>query len=140
MDRATFCKMLVISKARSKTATIDICAGMRTMPTGVTRIEKGLNNFQMDRCLKYLSIIKYHIELDDDFGNTYAIYGNPDIIAFIKDVLSDRSKPAISKELGCDRSYLRLVLSGAHVMSVDNFLKLSDIVGYEVSLMPNANE
>ena len=113
---------------------------MRTMPTGVTRIEKGLNNFQMDRCLRYLSIIKYHIELDDDFGNTYAIYGNSDIIAFIKDVLSDRSKPSISKELGCDRSYLRLVLSGAHVMSVDNFLKLSDIVGYEVSLMPNANE
>lgn len=137
MDRTTFCKMLAIAKERSGKTTSDICFDMRSLITSVRRIEHGETNFQMDRCLKYLSTIGYHIVASDNEAD-YAIVTEADLAKFIKDSLSGRSRSKISIELGCNRSYLRLIENGTHIIAIDKFLKFCEVVGCDLTL--NANE
>ena len=136
MDRSTFCKMLVICKRKSGKSTSELCYDMRVLPTSITRIEKAQTNFQMDRCLSYLNLVGYHIELS---GNEieYVIRSESDIVEYIKNELDGRSRSKVSIDLGCDRSYLRHIEQGTHGITIDKFLKFNEIVGCDLYLIKN---
>lgn len=138
MERQKFCKMLEMARGYSQKTTGDLSYEMRMPPQNIRRIERGLFNFRMDRCLNYLEHIGYCIGLEKR-GNDLVIVKYEDILEWFAENRKS-SRPSIASDLGVDRSYIRLIEGGKHRMSVDLFLKLAEMFSYNLTLVPNEDE
>ena len=142
MDRITFCKMLAIAKKHSKVTTSDICFAMHKLPTDVRRIERGLFNFRMDRCIEYLSVIGHCLYMEALRGTEYCrLRSYQDIVDWLSRLMEGQSYPKINDAIGFSRGYLRSLAEGKAVMSIDKFLAIAEYFHYSVKLCKaNAKE
>lgn len=139
MERQKFCKMLEIARGYSEKTTSTLSYDMRMPPQNIRRIERGLFNFRMDRCLNYLEHIGYSIFLEKD-GEEVVIARYEDILAWFSNNRGKLSRPSLASDMGVDRSYIRLIESGQHKISVDLFLKLVEMFSYNLTLVPNEDD
>jgi len=136
MDRAKFCKMLLIAKEYSSKTTSEISFDMRILPGGLRRIERGLFAFRMDRCLAYLSYIGYHIRMKKG-ESVVDVLQYQDIIDWFVEQRRDKPKTRLAADLGIDRTYFLPIENGENIISIDIFLKFADYFQYSLTLTPN---
>ena len=134
MNRQNFCNLLETARGKSGKTTSEMSYDLRMPPQNIRRIERGLFNFRMDRCLNYLNYIDYYINLTKD-DEDVVISRYEDILEWFSDNKGKTSRPSIASDMGVDRSYIRLIENGAHKISVDLFLKLAEMFGFDISLV-----
>ena len=135
MNRLNFCSMLEKAREKSGKTTSEMSYDLRMPPQNIRRIERGLFNFRMDRCLNYLNYIGYYIYITNNVEDV-AIEKYEDILEWFSENKGKSSRPSIASDLGVDRSYIRLIENGQHKISVDLFLKLADMFSFDITLSP----
>lgn len=136
MDRITFSNMLVEAKRSAGIKLKDLVAGLHVLPTHIYRIEKGSHNFSVEKCLPYLSLIGYSLKLSKE-ETVFLVHNNADLIAWESQVRGDIAKMTFSNSIGYKKSRIFYIENGRDLMSIDMMLKIAEVYGYTVEIVPN---
>lgn len=134
MNRNEFCNMILELRKNSEIKMADICANMGVLPTAVYRIERGSGNFEFGKALSYLASINYSLALTKD--NEYvAISDIASIATWLKDARKGAySQRSLAEAVGCTYPTIANIERGSNKVTVDNFLKLVDVLGYTIKI------
>lgn len=136
MDRITFSNMLTEARISSGISLKDLVFGIQVMPTNIYRIEKGKHSFAVEKCLPYLDYIGYSIKLSKGESVLF-VRDNADLITWETQIRGTISKRAFSKSIGYNNSRIFYIETGEDAMSIDMMLKIAEVYGYNVEIVPN---
>ena len=141
MDRYEFCHILTSARKASKTKMKQLCVALDIMPSGINIIEKGGVNFNLERVLTYLDTIKHFIILEPKnkeflikgYDDLFIISNYNDAVKFIKTTREGKySQRAIAEMIGNSCNNIVDIETKKHIMGIDTFLKIVDVLGYEL--------
>lgn len=136
MNRSEFCNIILELRKNSNTKMADICANMGVLPTAVYRIERGSGNFEIGKALSYLVSINYSLVLTKD--NEHIVISNiMSIATWLKDARKGLyTQRSLAEVVGCTYPTIANIERGSNKVTVDNFLKLVDTLGYTIKIEP----
>lgn len=136
MDRITFAKMIVNARTSSGLTMKTIMLGLKTLPSNIYKIEKGACSFSVEKCLPYLSFLGYSIKLSKE-GFVTIVHSNSDLIEWEKNIRGIVPQIVFSESISYDKSCISYIEAGKHSMSIDMMLKIAEVYGYTVEIVPN---
>ena len=136
MDRITFSNMLTEARISSGMSLKDLVFGIQAMPTNIYRIEKGKHSFAVEKCLPYLDYIGYSIKLSKGESVLF-VHNNADLIAWEIKIRGTISQAIFSESIGYNKSRIFFIETGKDKMSIDMMLKIAEVYGYTVEIVPN---
>ena len=136
MDRITFSNMLTEARISSGVSLKDLVFGIQVMPISIYRMEKGKHSFAVEKCLPYLDYIGYSIKLSKGESVLF-VHDNADLITWETQIRGAISQRAFSKSIGYNNSRIFYIETGKDVMSIDMMLKIAEVYGYTVEIVPN---
>lgn len=128
--------MLTEARISSGMSLKDLVFGIQVMPTNIYRIEKGKHSFAVEKCLPYLDYIGYSIKLSKGESVLF-VHDNADLITWETQIRGAISQRAFSKSIGYNNSRMFYIETGKDVMSIDMMLKIAEVYGYAVEIVPN---
>lgn len=136
MDRITFTNMLVEARRSSGVSLKDLLIALQAWPTQLYNIEKGKHSFAVEKCLPYLDYIGYSIKLSKGESVLF-VHDNADLITWETQIRGAISQRAFSKSIGYNNSRIFYIETGKDKMSIDMMLKIAEVYGYTVEIVPN---
>ena len=134
MTREDFCNLLADTKAKIGLTTTDISFDMRMQLSTLNRLEKGKTNFSVQKIIEYVKCLKANLCLYKKNKST-KIYEYDDVISFIKKARKGiYSQRDLAKEIGCTHSTIANIESNISIVSIDVFLKILEVLGYELKI------
>lgn len=136
MNRNEFCNIILEQRKRSNVKMADICANMGVLPTAVYRIERGSGNFEMGKALLYLASINSSLVLTN--GDAHVeITDTASIAAWLKNARNGLyTQRSLAEAVGCTHQTVANIERSSNKVTVDNFLKLADTLGYTIKIEP----
>lgn len=110
--------------------------GLKTLPSNIYKIEKGACSFSVEKCLPYLSFLGYSIKLSKE-GFVTIVHSNSDLIEWEKNIRGIVPQIVFSESISYDKSCISYIEAGKHSMSIDMMLKIAEVYGYTVEIVPN---
>lgn len=137
MNRKEFCEQMANAKNSSDITTTDLSFAIKMLLPTLRRFEKGEHNFKLDRAIQYLNILQSNISLTK--GNTCLhIKSYEDVISFIKDSRKGKfTQRELAEEIGCKHPTVANIERGSNIVTIDNFLKIVDVLGYTLKIENN---
>ena len=135
MTRQEFSKMLSDKRKENGQTIKDVCLKIGLLTGDVVRIEKGLNNYKMQRCYEYMSAIKTTIEVQDE-RDTVLIKDTTSLVEFIKRKRKEKKYSQCKLAQLIDRvpRTIEKMESGESALSVDVFLKSCEALNVSFAL------
>ena len=136
MTRQEFCDLLAAIRQQSNKKMTEICAAMAVLPTAIYRIERGNGNFEIGKALLYLASINYSLTMTN--GDNRAEITNIESIAtWLKAARNGiYTQRSLAEAVGCTYQTIANIERGSNKVTVDNFLKLADTLGYTIKIEP----
>lgn len=136
MNRSEFCNIMLELRKSSNVKMADICANMGVLPTAVYRIERGSGNFEISKALLYLASINYSLTMTN--GDKCVEITNIESIAtWLKAARNGiYTQRSLAEAVGCTYPTIANIERGSNKVTVDNFLKLADTLGYTIKIEP----
>ena len=134
MNREEFCKILRECRQQSGKIMKTIGFELNMLPRDIYRLEKGVNNFSLNKAIDFLSVMEHAISLkNNDVEFVVENYN-----AFITWMVNERSGKFSQRALAnaIDGSYTNIanIEVGKTAMSIDTFFKIVDVLGYTVTI------
>lgn len=136
MDRITFTNMLVEARRSSGVSLKDLLIALQAWPTQLYNIEKGKHSFAVEKCLPYLDYIGYSVKLSKG-DSVLFVHNNADLIAWETQIRGKISQEVFSESIGYNKSRIFFIETGENAMSIDIMLKIAEVYGYNVEIVPN---
>lgn len=136
MDRITFSNMLVEAKHSAGIGLKDLVIALQVMPTYIYNIERGKHSFAVEKCLPYLDCIGHSIKLSKGESVLF-VRNNADLIAWEIKIRGTISQAIFSESIGYNKSRIFFIETGKDKMSIDMMLKIAEVYGYTVEIVPN---
>ena len=135
MTRQEFSEMLVKARKLYGKTQLDVCIETNTSESQVWRIEKGLNNYKVSYCYKYLNVVgALLIVLLPD--KQYRIPDYDSLMVFIKRQIDgkDTTYYQFAKTNNISPIILQQVMTGKITMTINVLLKLANALDFTLSL------
>lgn len=134
MNRLEFSNLLGDFRRQSNTKIVDICAQMGVLPGDIRRIEKGLHAYSMEKPITFIKVIGGEIVLYKE-NSRFVIDSVQSISHWLKKARDGKySQRALALEIGCTYPTIANIERGSNKVTVDNFLKLTDKLGYTIKI------
>lgn len=134
MNRIEFCTLLLKAKENSGKSTNTISFDLRMQWTTLRRLEKGEHNFNLKKVMEYLNVINSKLVLVLNTKNDSCLNYN-DIVAWIKNARQDVfTQRQLANEIGSAHPTIANIERGTTVVSIDTFLKIVEVLGYELKI------
>lgn len=134
MNRLTFCDEIKHIRKESKIPMKSICFSMDVMPTAISRLENGSNNFNLKLLLSYLRSINAHLVLT--YQNSHiAIIDYDQFIDWLINIRNiNYSQRSLAEKINVSYTTIANIERKATVISIDTFLKISEALGVEIKI------
>lgn len=109
--------------------------------TGFTFVQLQLleakpNNFAMDKAFHYLDCIGKTLSLEKE-NDSATLHDIPSIATWLKNARKDiYTQRSLAEAVGCTYPTIANIERGSNKVTVDNFLKLADTLGYTIKIEP----
>lgn len=134
MNRKEFFELLEQAKNSCGKTTTDISFDLRMQWSTLKRFEKGTSNSNLKKVLNYLRVIGHKIVLTNDTNVSY-ISNYEALVNWIvyarKGIYSQRD---LADKTGITCITIANVERKTNVISIDNFLKIVDALGWELKI------
>lgn len=137
MDRQEFSKILADYRVEKGIKVKELCFKLNYLPEDIRRIEKASHNYNLQKCLDYLDAIGAQMVLSTTKKNV-KIKKYKDILSFVvKQRDGVYSQRGLAEAIGCSRVMIAYYETERSVMTIDVLLKISDVLGFTLNIIPN---
>jgi DNA-binding XRE family transcriptional regulator len=111
-------------------------------PTQTKRLERGVNNFNMNNAISYLTAIEVQLKLRDTVKNrSVRIKEYKNIIDWLtKNRKSEFTQRSLAEKIECSHITIANIESEKSVVSIDIFLRLVEALGFKIELIADSNK
>lgn len=136
MDRIEFSQMLVLARERIGLGKNEMCRQTGYTFVQLQLLETKPNNFAMNKAFHYLDSIGMILAIDKD-GNSTKLNDIESIATWLKAARNGiYTQRSLAEAVGCTYPTIANIERGSNKVTVDNFLKLADILGYTIKIEP----
>ena len=136
MDRIEFSQMLVLARERIGLGKNEMCRQPGYTFVQLQLLETKPNNFAMNKAFHYLDSIGMILAIDKD-GNSTKLNDIESIATWLKAARNGiYTQRSLAEAVGCTYPTIANIERGSNKVTVDNFLKLADTVGYTIKIEP----
>ena len=136
MDRIEFSQMLVLARERIGLGKNEMCRQTGYTFVQLQLLETKPNNFAMNKAFHYLDSIGMILSIDKD-GNSTKLNDIESIATWLKAARNGiYTQRSLAEAVGCTYPTIANIERGSNKVTVDNFLKLADILGYTIKIEP----
>lgn len=136
MDRIEFSQMLVLARERIGLGKNEMCRQTGYTFVQLQLLETKPNNFAMNKAFHYLDRIGMILAIDKD-GNSTKLNDIESIATWLKAARNGiYTQRSLAEAVGCTYPTIANIERGSNKVTVDNFLKLADTLGYTIKIEP----
>ena len=136
MDRIEFSQMLVLARERIGLGKNEMCRQTGYTFVQLQLLETKPNNFAMNKAFHYLDSIGMILAIDKD-GNSTKLNDIESIATWLKAARNGiYTQRSLAEAVGCTYPTIANIERGSNKVTVDNFLKLADSLGYTIKIEP----
>lgn len=136
MDRIEFSKMLVLAREHTGLSKNAMCRQTGYSFHQLQFLETKSNNFAMDKAFHYLDSIGMTLVIEKDDSCT-KLHDIESIAAWLKEARKGiYSQRSLAEAVGCTYPTIANIERCSNKVTVDNFLKLADTLGYTIKIEP----
>lgn len=136
MDRIEFSQMLVLARERIGLGKNEMCRQTGYTFVQLQLLETKSNNFAMNKAFHYLDSIGMILAIDKD-GNSTKLNDIESIATWLKAARNGiYTQRSLAEAVGCTYPTIANIERGSNKVTVDNFLKLADTLGYTIKIEP----
>lgn len=136
MDRIEFCDMLVKAKERSGIKTSDISFNIRVHASSLRMTEKGVHNFSIKKAIDYLNAFGGNICIAKSQEKGIVVYSYENLLEwYLINRKKSYTKYSFAKRIEYSHVSVLNIETGKCTMSVDTFLKIAEVFGFEISIV-----
>lgn len=136
MDRIEFSQMLVLARERIGLGKNEMCRQTGYTFVQLQLLETKPNNFAMNKAFHYLDSIGMILTIDKD-GNSTKLNDIESIATWLKAARNGiYTQRSLAEAVGCTYPTIANIERGSNKVTVDNFLKLADTLGYTIKIEP----
>jgi transcriptional regulator with XRE-family HTH domain len=136
MDRIEFSQMLVLARERIGLGKNEMCRQTGYTFVQLQLLETKPNNFAMNKAFHYLDSIGMILAIDKD-GNSTKLNDIESIATWLKAARNGiYTQRSLAEAVGCTYPTIANIERGSNKVTVDNFLKLADTLGYTIKIEP----
>ena len=136
MDRIEFSQMLVLARERIGLGKNEMCRQTGYTFVQLQLLETKPNNFAMNKAFHYLDSIGMILAIDKD-GNSTKLNDIESIATWLKAARNGiYTQRSLAEAVGCTYPTIANIEQGSNKVTVDNFLKLADTLGYTIKIEP----
>ncbi|WP_455945247.1 helix-turn-helix domain-containing protein [Leyella stercorea] len=134
MDRIEFSQMLVLARERIGLGKNEMCRQTGYTFVQLQLLETKPNNFAMNKAFHYLDSIGMILAIDKD-GNSTKLNDIESIATWLKTARNGiYTQRSLAEAVGCTYPTIANIERGSNKVTVDNFLKLADTLGYTIKI------
>lgn len=132
MDRKTFFDLMVAAKEASGKSTNTVSFDLRMQWSTLRRFEKGTNNSNMKKIFDYLRVIDSCLLLN----NTKKLHNYDELVDWLVTFRTNKySQRQLADKIGVAYLTIANIERKATVMSLDTFLKITEIGDVEIKIL-----
>lgn len=136
MDRIEFSQMLVLARECIGLGKNEMCRQTGYTFVQLQLLETKPNNFAMNKAFHYLDSIGMILAIDKD-GNSTKLNDIESIATWLKAARNGiYTQRSLAEAVGCTYPTIANIERGSNKVTVDNFLKLADTLGYTIKIEP----
>ena len=136
MDRIEFSQMLVLARERIGLGKNEMCRQTGYTFVQLQLLETKPNNFAMNKAFHYLDSIGMILAIDK-YGNSTKLNDIESIATWLKAARNGiYTQRSLAEAVGCTYPTIANIERGSNKVTVDNFLKLADTLGYTIKIEP----
>lgn len=136
MDRIEFSQMLVLARERIGLGKNEMCRQTGYTFVQLQLLETKPNNFAMNKAFHYLDSIGMILAIDKD-GNSTKLNDIESIATWLKAARNGiYTQRSLAEAVGCTYPTIANIERGSNKVTVDNFLKLANTLGYTIKIEP----
>lgn len=136
MDRIEFSQMLVLARERIGLGKNEMCRQTGYTFVQLQLLETKPNNFAMNKAFHYFDSIGMILAIDKD-GNSTKLNDIESIATWLKAARNGiYTQRSLAEAVGCTYPTIANIERGSNKVTVDNFLKLADTLGYTIKIEP----
>lgn len=136
MDRIEFSQMLVLARERVGLGKNEMCRQTGYTFVQLQLLETKPNNFAMNKAFHYLDSMGMILTIDKD-GNSTKLNNIESIATWLKTARNGiYTQRSLAEAVGCTYPTIANIERGSNKVTVDNFLKLADTLGYIIKIEP----
>lgn len=136
MDRIEFSQMLVLARERIGLGKNEMCRQTGYTFVQLQLLETKPNNFAMNKAFHYLDSIGMILAIYKD-GNSTKLNDIESIATWLKAARNGiYTQRSLAEAVGCTYPTIANIERGSNKVTVDNFLKLADTLGYTIKIEP----
>lgn len=136
MDRVEFSQILVQARENVGLGKNEMCRQTGYTFVQLQLLEARPNNFAMDKAFHYLDSIGMVLAIEKDENNT-KLNDIESIATWLKAARNSiYTQRSLAKTIGCTYPTIANIERGSNKVTVDNFLKLADTLGYTIKIEP----
>lgn len=136
MDRIEFSQMLVQAREDAGLGKNEMCRRTGYTFVQLQLLETKPNNFAMDKAFHYLESVAMTLSIAKD-GCSTKLTDIASIAAWLKDARNGiYTQRSLAEVVGCTYPTIANIERCSNKVTVDNFLKLADTLGYTIKIEP----
>ena len=136
MDRIEFSQLLVQAREHVGLGKNEMCRQTGYTFVQLQLLETKPNNFAMNKAFHYLDSIGMILAIGKD-GNSTKLNDIESIATWLKTARNGiYTQRSLAEAVGCTYPTIANIERGSNKVTVDNFLKLADTLGYTIKIEP----
>lgn len=136
MDRIEFSQLLVQARVHVGLGKNEMCRQTGYTFVQLQLLETKPNNFAMNKAFHYLDSIGMILAIDKDENST-KLNNIESIATWLKTARNGiYTQRSLAEAVGCTYPTIANIERGSNKVTVDNFLKLADTLGYTIKIEP----
>ena len=129
-----FCKLMEQAKIASGISASEISFSMRMLLPTLRRFEKGKHNFSLIKVMEYLKVLHAKLVIYNE-ESTITVDEYSQLVEWVVSARKDSySQHKLAEAIGISRDMLARVESHKNNLSIDIFLRIVEILGYNIKI------
>lgn len=134
MNRLDFCKLMEQAKIASGISASEISFSMRMLLPTLRRFEKGKHNFTLVKVMEYLKVLHAKLVIYNK-ESTITVDEYSQLVEWVVSARKDSySQRKLAEAIGVSYVMLARVESHKSSLSIDVFLKIVEVLGYNIKI------
>lgn len=134
MTREDFSKQLRQYRELNNISLKDLCNALNALQNTVYRIEKGANNYCVEKALIYANTVNAAVVITHPNRKDIVLSSVETAINFLIMARGDISMYKVAKDNGYSQVGIANAENGATALSIDMLLKLTEYYGYGITI------
>ena len=136
MDRIEFSQLLIQARANAGLGKNEMCRRTGYTFVQLQLLETKPNNFSMDKAFHYLESIGMVLSIEKDNCRT-KLSDIASIATWLKEARKGTyTQRSLAEAVGCTYPTIANIERGSNKVTIDNFLKFANTLGYTIKIEP----